>query len=142
MATALKKAYIDPKNQAVLWETIQPLVRRTSAPPGTVELWFRETVAHFYEDEQVAVSAPLYDALLELNKQTLRRMADQLRAKPAPPAPTPSWDLNNKMMQVVQGENALKFDQEKDTPIRNMDELLLEQRALRDRDVLPPLAAP
>ena len=144
-AATLKKAFIDPKNQEILWELMKnhPLIGRVQPQ---AEVWFREVIAYVYEQPEADPTTPLYESLLKLNQKTLLFMVKQLEKEGmtahTPTAATAAPDQTDKIMQVVQGENKIKFDQEKDTPIRNIEQLLLEQKTLRDQDLLPPLTPP
>ena len=79
--------YIDPKNQTLLWQTIQkhPFTIQVF-PPGSEQHktnWFKNIISEIYTSLNTTNITPT--RLLEINKETLRRMIEEMRQFIQPP---------------------------------------------------------
>ena len=142
--------FIEPENQTLLWETIQlcPVFKQLPQP----ETWFASIIEEVYEkaiemddtkeNEEVDTAA----LLLELNEFAIYEMLTDFKVMVESKKKEKQVDINQQhrqeeMINWVVKDNQLRVDTTKDGPIKNMDDLLLEQQRLRDNDI-PVLPKP
>ena len=140
--------FIEPENQTMLWDTIQlcPIFAMLPEP----EVWFASIIEEVYEkalkneQDRDEKEAPL--TLLQLNEFTLYQMLTEFKEIAEKLNKEKQTVLNQQhrqeeMINWVVKDNQLRVDTTKDGPIKNMDDLLLEQQRLRDNDI-PRLPKP
>ena len=136
-----KEIFIGTENQTLLWTIIQtcPAFRFKPDP----ERWFAAVIEKVYEQETESSYA-----LLELNKQALLYMLTDLavlykeyettwkQQQKHQSLEDQEQDRIQQMKTRVEKDSSLRHPDVKDEPIKNMEELLLEQQKLRDLDIL------
>jgi len=89
--------FIDPKNQTLLWQTIQkhPYTAQVF-PPGNDQnktQWFKNNISEVYSQNQTTTLSN--QQLLELNKAVLRKMIEEMRQIIQPVERPPVLNNNN-----------------------------------------------
>jgi len=165
--------YIDSKNQTLLWNTIQKHPYTiTVFPPGndtSKTEWFKRIIASVYNEIQSRNISNIQ--LLELNKETLRRMTEDMRQYITvsnskansqsfiPQNNTLDSDRSYSRESILQNKTTVferdllqrqneyenlhqkplpptvKFEEINDGIIKNMDELIEQQRRERENDL-------
>ena len=96
--------YIDPNNQTLLWQMIQkhPFTEKVF-PPGSEQNktnWFKNNISKIYDSIQN--TSLNKSQLLELNKETLRRMIEEMKQANQP--------VVNQPLQIQQNTYSLDSD--------------------------------
>lgn len=131
------RAYLNPDNQTLLWSIIikHELFHQVLTEP---EIWFQSILEMFFtqstQNEQTTESSTilLYEQLKTMNQKTLLYMVQDLQKRGT------SFPRNNLLVQstsisgVIEQETKMMFSMEKDEPIKNFDEIILEQQQMRE----------
>ena len=145
----LLEAFIHPDNQTILWSILekQPIFQQIQIDR---EAWFSQRIQTVYEqsDKKNQVKTSLYTDLKEFNIQVLeeiirdlKQMAEQYEKN----RPVESLNRGQTLENLIDKETKMKFECEKDEPIKNIEELVLEQQLARESQgyILPaPTPAP
>ena len=145
----LLEAFIHPDNQTILWSILekQPIFQQIQIDR---EAWFSQRIQTVYEqsDKNNQVKTSLYTDLKEFNIQVLeeiirdlKQMAEQYEKN----RPVESLNRGQTLENLIDKETKMKFECEKDEPIKNIEELVLEQQLARESQgyILPaPTPAP
>jgi hypothetical protein len=147
----LMAAYIEPRNQELLWKGFQRIPEVTHLSRADQETIFKQAVSHQYA--VVAGLALTPEQLLEINKRTLSMWIQQLRqSQPSGPFPSPMVEsvtenttriFEEKQKQyesmtakpVLPKPSELFQEAETDDKITNMDELISQYQQQRDLDL-------
>lgn len=147
----LMAAYIEPRNQELLWKGFQRIPEVTHLSRADQETIFKQAVSHQYAG--VAGLALTPEQLLEINKRTLSMWIQQLRqSQPSGPFPSPMVEsvtenttriFEEKQKQyesmtakpVLPKPSELFQEAETDDKITNMDELISQYQQQRDLDL-------
>ena len=132
----LLEAFIHPNNQTILWSILekQPIFQQLSIDR---EAWFSQRIQMVYEqsDKNNQVKTSLYTDLKEFNIQVLeeiirdlKQMAEQYEKN----RPVETLNRGQTLENLIDKETKMKFECEKDEPIKNIEELVLEQRLARE----------
>ena len=114
-------AYISSENQTILWE----LVRKTSlfekAQLPDPELWFQKHVENEYQQKcSFPSDLSFYQKVYFLNQKTLDSMIQNLN------------EINKmSLSSMIDNDTKMRFDGEKDSPIKNLEELVQERLLLQ-----------
>jgi len=148
--------FIEPENQTLLWELIQecPLFALLPQP----EIWFASVIEDVYVKALKNVTEGNDEIqLIRLNEFALYQMVTDLKdieqemGKQNANTGKQNAEQHNDTMHMQQQQqemanwvikdNQLRIDTTKDKPIKNMDDLLLEQQKRRDNEI-PVLPKP
>ena len=142
--------YIEPKNQTLLWNLLHknPLVSTVFPTNSQVSQrnktdWFKNIISQMYATLPPNITN---EQLLTINKETLRRMINELKPRPSESAHIPNkTSVNDEfsqrqkeyelMMKKPQVEEISFKENTKDDVIKNMDELIQEQLRAREQDL-------
>ena len=117
-------AFIDPDNQALLWNLVQSTAWFQKAQLGDPEIWFQyqiEALYHaFQTDDSVTSICGFYEGVLDMNKKALDTMIRNLQA-------TVQENHGMSLSARIDNDTKMKFEGEKDSPLKNLDELVKER---------------
>jgi hypothetical protein len=142
--------YIDPKNQTLLWNILHKNPIIYAVFPTNSQLsqknknnWFKNIISQIYSTLPQNITK---EELLNVNKETLRRMINDMKPRPSETAYIPKnasvnddfskrqkeYELMTKKPRV---EEVSFIENAKDDVIKNMDELIQEQLRSREQDL-------
>lgn len=130
-------SFLTPENQTLLWSIVSqhPLFQQVLTEP---ERWFQSILEHIYTqyptdvDLQAITGEPLYEQLKALNQKTLLYMAKDLQQRANSMARNQVLIKPTTLSGIVETETQMKFSAEKDEPIKNLEERILEQQQFRE----------
>jgi hypothetical protein len=132
------KAYLHYTNQTLLWNLINQINLQDILGEQPEE-WFQNIIGSFWrennETQPAIQTETLYEQLKSLNEKTLKFMVEDLKERKkhwSKTKPIESFNREIPIQTLVEKENKIKFDVDKDEPIRNMDELIKIQQQLRE----------
>lgn len=131
------RAFLDPDNQTLLWsivsqhELFQPVLTEP-------ERWFQSILEMTFTKAQAQAQIegskdPLYDQLKTLNQETLLYMVKDLQTRGSSFSRTQRLVQPTSISGMVEQETKMIFAVEKDEPIKNLDERILEQQQFREK---------
>ena len=139
------RAFLDPDNQTLLWsivsqhELFQPVLTEP-------ERWFQSILEMTFTKAQSQAQAQaqaqsqiegseesLYDQLKTLNQETLLYMVKDLQTRGSSFSRTQLLVQPTSISGMVEQETKMIFAVEKDEPIKNLDERILEQQQFREK---------
>lgn len=143
----LLRSFLEPDNQTLLWSIISKheLFQQVLTEP---EIWFQSILEMFFIQTQTQTQTQnsnyietefktLYDKLVSLNKQTLLYMMQDLQKRNSAfsrnQMPIHSQNKSKTVADIVEQESKMIFAVEKDEPIKNLEERILEQQQLREK---------
>lgn len=140
----LLDAFIHPNNQTILWSILekQPIFQQIQIDR---EAWFSQRIQTVYEQsaDLDKVKTSLYTDLKEFNIRVLEEIIQDLRKmveEQEKNRPVETWNRGQSLGNLIDKETKMKFECEKDEPIKNIEELVLEQQQIRESAgyILPP----
>jgi len=133
----LLQAFLQPDNQTLLWSIISKhaLFNSVLTEP---ELWFQSILEMFFtqtggEHPNNDADNSLYVQLKTLNQKTLLYMVQDLQKRGS------SFSRNQLLIKpesisgIIEKETKMIFAVDKDEPIKNLDEMILEQQQFREK---------
>lgn len=144
MTPPVLHAFLTPENQTLLWSIISEneLFQQVLTEP---EKWFQSILEMFFTQNNTenTTGLSLYEQLKTLNKRTLLYMVQDLQKRGASFPRNQMFVKPTTVSGIVEQETKMIFaSAEKDEPIKNFDELILEQQALREKEIyIPPVAS-
>lgn len=142
-------SFLHPDNQTMLWSIISqhPLFDQVLTEP---ERWFQSILEHFFmecqqqqqqQQDVVEIDETLYNRLKTLNQKTLLYMVQDLQQRATSMARNQVLVKPTSLSGMVETETQMKFSVEKDEPIRNLEERIMEQQQFRENQdyIFPPL---
>ena len=135
-------AFLEADNQTLIWTLIQQSVLFTKASLKDPENWFQSHIEQIYlQEEKAAATAtsgqpgqpglPFYQHVLNLNKKVIQQMLHDLQqGVPSLLVDQPHMSLSMR----IENDTKMKFETEKDTPLKNLDDLV----KARIQDLPPP----
>lgn len=132
----LIEAFIHPNNQTILWSILekQPIFQQIQIDR---EAWFSNRIQMVYEqsDKNNQVKISLYTDLKKFNIQVLEEIMRDLKQmveQQEKNRPVETLNRGQTLENLIDKETKMKFEYEKDEPIKNIEELVLEQRLARE----------
>jgi hypothetical protein len=128
--------FIDPKNQTLLWQTIQKHPYTVKVfPPGYDQnkiQWFKNNISEIYNQNQTTILSN--EQLLELNKIVLRKMIEEMRQTIQPiETPTVPPLLNNNNNNNNNNNTLIESDRSYSRESILQDKTTIFQRDLENR---------
>lgn len=130
------RLFLTPDNQTLLWSIVSKheLFQQVLTEP---EIWFQSILEMFFtqppENPTEENTGSLFDQLKTLNQKTLLYMVQDLKKRES------SFPRNQLLVKpasisgMIEQETKMIFAVEKDEPIKNLEERILEQKQFREK---------